>query len=372
MGLVPHERSTGRGPWNSADPGGEPTRTHPEGHPRPARSPRLGRCASSSSAPTDSSGPRSCGALLAAGHEVRGTVRAVDRGAALAGAGVEVVEADLTTARGWPEALDDVEAVLLTANAVAPRRGDNPVEVDAGCQRLVDDATRAGVRRFVLVSVPETAVDAKVPAMRERRALEQHVIHSGVPYSIVRFPPFMETWLALVGSSLPLRGEPHATIGRPSPFLRQYRRGTGTLVERRGLMRVPGPASHEHAFISVGDVATACAAAVDAPDVLNRVVEVGGPEVLTWADVAEVFGRVLGRKVRIVSTPGAGFAALSSLAAPVAKVPSATFSLNRYVASSRTPWPPGGAGLVDPAGMVTVEQFLAAKAELPSQLPSVS
>lgn len=317
-------------------------------------------------------GSRSCSALLAAGHEVRGTVRSFDRGVGLVAAGVEVVEADLATRQGWPHALTGVDAVLLTANAVAPRSGDDPAEVDAGCRRLVDDAARAGVRRFVLVSVPETAVDDKVPVMRERHALEKHVIDSGVPYSIVRFPPFMECWLALVGSSLPLRGEPNATIGRPSPFLRRFRRLTGTLVERRGLMLVPGPASHEHAFISVDDVAGACAAAVDAPEALNQVVEVGGPEVLTWADVAEVFGRVLGRKVRILSTPGAVYAALAIVAAPVAKVPSATFALNRSVASSRTPWSPGGAGLVDPAQMVTVEGFLTAKAALPEVLPSVT
>lgn len=303
---------------------------------------------------------------------MRGTVRAVDRAVPLGDAGVELVEADLTVRPGWTQALDGVDAVLLTANAVAPRRGDNPGQVDVGCRSLVDDAARAGVGRFVLVSVPESTVDDKVPTMRARRALERHVIESGMPYSIVRFPPFMECWLALVGSSLPLRGEPNATIGRPSPFLRQFRRGTGTLVDRRGVMLVPGPTSNGHAFISVDDVATACASAVDAPAVLNRVVEVGGPEVLTWTDIAEAFARVLGRKVRIVSTPGPVYAALSSLTAPVAKVPSATFGLNRYMASCQTPWSPGGGGLVDPDGMVTVVNFLAAKAELPEQLPLVS
>ena len=317
-------------------------------------------------------GARSCSTLLASGHDVRGTVRSVDRGVALASAGVEVVEADLTTRHGWTQALAGIDAVLLTANAVAPRSGDKPGEVDAGCRRLVDDSASAGVGRFVLVSVPETPVDDKVPTMRERRALERHVIASGMPHSILRFPPFMECWLALVGSSLPLRGEPNATIGRPSPFLRQFRRGTGTLVERHGVMLVPGPPSNQNAFISVDDVATACASAVEAPADLNHVVEVGGPESLTWTDVAKVFGRVLDRKVRTVSTPGAVYAALAHVAAPVAKVPSATFGLNRYMAACQTPWPPGGGGLVDPARMVTVEAFLAAKAELPEQLPKVS
>jgi dihydroflavonol-4-reductase len=92
-------------------------------------------------------GARSCSTLLAAGHGVRGTVRSVDRGVSLAGAGVEVVEADLTTRPSWTRALEGVDAVLLTANAVAPRSGDNPREVNAGCRRLVDDAARAGVGR---------------------------------------------------------------------------------------------------------------------------------------------------------------------------------------------------------------------------------
>jgi uncharacterized protein YbjT (DUF2867 family) len=181
----------------------------------------------------------------------------------------------------------------------------------------------------------------------------------------------MECWLALVGSSLPLRGEPHATIGRPSPFLRKFRSVTGSTVEKRGLMLVPGPTTHRQAFISVADAAAACVAAVDREDLSGRTIDVAGPEVLTWVEVARIFSEVLGRPVRAVSTPTAVFAALSALMRPVAAVPSRTMALNRYVGASETGWTEPGGGLVDPSTMTTVQRFLRSKAALPAVSPTV-
>ncbi|HET6967641.1 MAG TPA: hypothetical protein VFI44_05160 [Ornithinibacter sp.] len=188
---------------------------------------------------------------------------------------------------------------------------------------------------------------------------------------ILRFPPFMECWLALVGSSLPLRGEPNATIGRPSPFLRRFRRATGSMVEARGMMLVPGPTSHRQAFIAVPDVAAACVAAVSRADLGGRTIEVAGPEVLSWVDVAETFSRVLGRRVRAVSTPAGVFAVAAAVLRPVAPVPSRTMALNRFMGASETVWEPPGGGLVDPSTMTTVEEFLGRKAALPAALPVV-
>ena len=238
-------------------------------------------------------------------------------------------------------------------------------------RRLVDTAGRLGIRRLVLPSVPVTDVDEHVPLAAERRRIEDG-IRAAVPGSVIlRFPPFMEAWLALVGSSLPLRGEPNSTMGRPSPFLRRFRRATGSMVEARGLMLVPGPTSHRQAFIAVSDVAAACAA-VSRADLDGRTIEGAGPEVLSRVDVAEVFSRVLGRRVRAVSTPVAVFAAAAAVLRPVAPVPSRTMALNRFMGASETPWVPAGGGLVDPTTMTTVEEFLTAISALPATLPVVA
>ena len=315
-------------------------------------------------------GAACCRALLADGRSVRRSVRSVARGARLDG--VELVEADLARDPDLDALLRGIETLVITANVAAPRAGDDPARFIEGEHRLIDTAGRLGVSRIVLPSLPKSSVDEKVPIAAARRLLEQRVM-AAVPGSVVlRFPPFMEVWLALVGSSLPLRGEPFATIGRPSPFLRTFRRATGSTVEKRGLMLVPGPTSNRQAFIAVDDVAAACAVAVGDEDLAGRTLDVGRPEVLTWVEVADVFSRVLGRRVRPVSTPTAVFAAAAAVLRPFAQVPSATMALNRYMGSSESVWTPGGGGVLDPAAMTTVEQFLRRKAALPAALPVVA
>lgn len=315
-------------------------------------------------------GSTCCSQLLAGGHAVRGTVRTLNRARNLPGIDPFVI--DLTRHPNFPALLADVDAAIITANTAAPRAGDHPADLEAALHELVDAAATAGIHRIVLPSVPATPLDHHVPLAASRRRLEEHLL-TAVPASVVlRFPPFMEAWLALAGSSLPLRGEPHATIGRPSPFLRRYRSMTGTSVENRGRLLVPGPTRNRQAFIAVADVATACTSALARDDLAGRTVDVGGPQALSWDDVAEEFAEVLHRPVRAVSTPGAVFAALSAITRPFAPTPSATFALNRWMAASETNWPAGGADLIDPAAMTTVRDFLTAKAALPDTLPEVA
>lgn len=316
-------------------------------------------------------GAACCRALVGSGHDVRGSVRRLDRAAGLGLDRVELVEADLATGPDLTALLDGVDAVVLTANAVAPRAGDDTDAFSRGVRALVETSGSAGVERIVLPSLPVTDIDDDVPLAAERRRIERAVL-TAVPGSVIlQLPPFMEVWLALVGSEIPLRGEPNATIGRPSPFLQRFRRATGTMVERRGMLLVPGPTSHRHAFITVPDAAAALAAAVARPDLAGQTLEVGGPQVLSWNEVAEIFSRLLGRRVRALSTPTAVFAVAAAVLRPIAPTPSRTMALNRFLGASEAPWTPGGGGLLDPADMTTVEEFLTAKLALPATLPTV-
>ena len=216
-------------------------------------------------------GAACCRALAADGHVVRGSVRARSRAEGLDLGGAHLVESDLTGGGSLDPLLDGVEAIVLTANSAVPRAGDDPARLNGALIRLVDVAGASGVRRVVLPSLPVSTVDEQVPLAAERRRLEEEV-RRAVPGSVIlRFPPFMECWLALAGSSVPLRGEPNPTVGRPSPFLRQFRKGTGSIVEKRGLMLVPGPTTRRQAFIAVADAAAACVAAVSRPELA------GGP-----------------------------------------------------------------------------------------------
>ncbi|TFV83453.1 hypothetical protein E4P38_20035 [Blastococcus sp. CT_GayMR16] len=147
----------------------------------------------------------------------------------------------------------------------------------------------------------------------------------------------MEVWLALVGSELPLRGELRPTLGRPYPTLQRFRRLTGAPIDRHGVMVVPGPASARQAFLSVHDAARGLAAAVG-EGTGSGAVDLGGPESLSWTDVAAIYADVLGRRVRVVSQPAAAFAVLQRVFAPVAPSLAGVMGLNRLIATSETDW----------------------------------
>lgn len=316
-------------------------------------------------------GAACCAELADRGIPVRATVRDRRRASDLPST-VEVVELELTDGpkpRG--EALTGVDVVILSANSAVPRRGDRPGATEEAALALVDEATAAGVRRIVLPSIPVTAVDDDVPMARARRTVERRLAAAPLESWVLRFPPFMESWLALVGSSIPLRGEPHATIGRPSPFLRRFRSLTGSLVEDRGRMLVPGPATSRHAFIAVADAARACVEATQQAGGKTTELEVAGPEILTWNVVAARFASVLDRPVKISTTPAAVYGAAATVLRPFGGAPWRTMALNRFVASHETAWSPPGGGLVDPTSMTTVEEFLRGKVALDPALPRV-
>jgi uncharacterized protein YbjT (DUF2867 family) len=318
-------------------------------------------------------GAACCEELIGRKVPVRASVRAPARGRDLGARGAEIVTLDLTGGRSaMRAAVTGAQGMVLSANAVTPRAGDRPDAVDEGISVLVEEAVAGGVRRIVLPSVPVTALDDAVPFVASRRRLESQVVTAAIESRILRLPPFMECWLALVGSSLPLRGEPYATIGRPSPFLNRFRGLTGSVVEDHGLMLVPGSPQARQAFVSVRDAARMCVEAACRPGSGSETIEAAGPEVLSWRQVADTFERVLGRRVRILSTPATVYAVMSRALGVVSDVPARTMALNRYLAAAETAWSSAGGGLVDPGSMITVEAFLRDKASLPSELPSVA
>lgn len=158
-------------------------------------------------------GERCTAALASRGQAVRASVRDPQRGAVLQRSGVELVRLDVTDPAQRRHAVTGVDTVLVTANSVVPRAGDRPSQMDRSLHDLVDDAEAAGVQLFVLPSVPVTNVDAHVPYVRARRELEQRLASSSMSSWVLRFPPFMECWFALVGSSVPLRGERYRPLG---------------------------------------------------------------------------------------------------------------------------------------------------------------
>ena len=315
-------------------------------------------------------GSHLCAELVARGLTVRGSVRAPERGLDLEDLGVKTVVADITSGEGVRPHLDGVETVVLTANAATPRSTDRVRAFPAAMHRVIRQCERSDVERFVLVSVPRSQADAGKGYFDDRRGLEAQLQDSPMASVVLRFGPFMDVWLALAGSNLPLRGEPHATVGRPSMIIRRIRRRTGLSVDQRGILWVPGDIDRRNSFIAIRDATLACADAVTRPDVAGKTFEVGGPEVLTSRDVARLFGEAIGREVRPRSVPTGVFQVGSALLRPVGGATAETFRLLRIISQTEAVYQPGGR-LLAPDSLLTMRSFLAEKAALPDVVPFV-
>ena len=316
---------------------------------------------------TGALGTRVVRRLSVEGRDVRALVRPMSEHGHLQGLPrVQIAYGDLRDAASVDAAVAGTSHIVATASAIIPRAGDRLEDIDRhGYRTLIDAAVRHQVERFVMVSLAVTPYDDQIEPLRVRRETERYLEDSGVPYAIVQSEMFMEAWLALPGSSIPLRREEAPTLRRPFKFQQLYRRATGELVEKRGVMLVPGSAERRNAFIATDDVAKILVAALDHPRVENQVIAVGGPRALDWNEVAEIYSRLLGKRVRVITTPAAVFHAQQRLLRPVAPTVANMMALNRFAAlvdgqATSEPW----ASILEVGPMKTVEEFLAEKVAL--------
>jgi uncharacterized protein YbjT (DUF2867 family) len=235
--------------------------------------------------------------LAAAGH----TVRVLRRSGS---ADPRAVVGDLATGAGLGAAVAGVAAIVHCASD--PR---DPRRVDVtGTRRLLDAARAVGRPHVVDVSI--VGVDRIPYAYYRAKAIaEEAVIASGLPWTVLRATQFHEFTAALVG---------HLTR----------------------LPVVPAPRGWRVQPVDVGEVAARLAAAVDEGPA-GRLPDLGGPEVLSIADLARRHLAATDRRRPVVPlpVPGAFSAALRAGAnlAPDSRVGDtfAQFLAGRFT-SSRT------------------------------------
>ena len=168
--------------------------------------------------------------------------------------------ADVLTAEGLAEALTGADALVDLTNS--PSFDDGPVMdfFTRSSANLVAAAQESGVGLYVALSIVGVDGLPESGYMRAKVAQEKTIAESGLPYSIVRATQFQEFATAIVGSL-----------------------DTGDEV------RVPDALIQP---IAADDVAAEVArVAVAAP--LNGVVNIGGPDKISFADLA---GAVLAKQ----------------------------------------------------------------------------
>ena len=211
-------------------------------------------------------------------HELRGRdlpvrclVRDLSRGAKLAAWGCELAEGDVTDPESLNRAVAGVDTVIhLVAIRQGRREQFRRIMVE-GTRELLAAAKDAGVRRFVHMSALGASRETKdlVPYYGAKWETEQQVQGSGIPYVIFR-PSFV---FAQGGGIL-------------KTFAKLAKIGPVTAVTGKGTQRIQP--------IWAGDLAKYFAEAVERDDVVGRLFELGGPDVVSWNEFWERLKRVRG------------------------------------------------------------------------------
>ena len=304
--------------------------------------------------------------LVNNGQKVRALVRSTSSAAYLKVLGVDLVTGDLRDTVSVRAACQGVNTIIATANVVIRRAGDDFRSVEGtGYQNLIDSAKQQGVGQFIYASVAVTPIDDKVLPLKYKRLNEQRLQDSGLNYTIVRMSVFMDVWLALLGSQIPTRGAESPTVERPFWFSKFYLGMIGRMIDDRGIAIVPGSGKTRHAFIAVRDVARFLARCVGHPQATRTILHLGGPQVLSWDEALDVFGQVLGKKIRPVHVPIGIFKANNALLKPFAEGPAAIMGMNWMTGSADSAYPTTDADRILGQPLMTMHDFLAQKIELP-------
>ncbi len=197
--------------------------------------------------------------LQAAGHRVKLMSRR--------GTGPGGVRGDLATGRDLSQALSGVEVVV---HAATDARGDYWQTDVAGTRRLVQAVDRDRVRHLVYVSI--VGVD-RIPFgyYRAKFAAEQVLLASGLPVTLLRITQFHDFVDELLGTA------------RRGPIL-------------------PVPMGWQVQPVDDGEAAAYVASVAGGPS-SGDVVEYGGPEELTAAELARAWAAAREPGTRVVATP---------------------------------------------------------------------
>lgn len=200
----------------------------------------------------------------------------------LASTGTELVRGDLTEPQSLAQACRGKSVVIAAAHSMIGRGRYASARVDGkGMTALMDVASQEGVKHLIFLSVIGARPDHPIDFWRTKWKAEQHLISSGLPYTIIRCAAFME-WHV------------YEFIGKQ--------------VLANGKVFIPGSGENPISFVSVRDVAALIDICVDSPSLRSRTIVIAGPEHATRNEIARMYGERAHRQVviRHISRPVLG------------------------------------------------------------------
>ena len=141
---------------------------------------------------------------------------------------------------------------------------------------LVNAASRAGIKRFVHVSIANPSADSPLPYYWGKAANEKAVVESGMTYAILR---------------------PTVLIGTEDILINNI----AYLMRRFPFFALPGDGSYGIQPVYVEDLAELAVEAIYRKD--NSMIDAVGPDIFTFKEMVELIGEKVGAKRTLISLP---------------------------------------------------------------------
>jgi uncharacterized protein YbjT (DUF2867 family) len=218
--------------------------------------------------------------LIDGGQQLRVLVRDPMKAAAFKVRGAQVIVGDALNLASVTQAAQGVDHIVSLV-AVRRNRPQSFLEVNVDGPRILGEAAKAaGVKSVVLVSAIGARLDGNYKYLTSRWMGEQELAKTGVPGTVLRFSLVLAEEGGVIHDF-----ERMAKFG-PGPFL-----------------IIPGDGQAHLQPILREDAARCVLEAIEKPELLGKIVELGGPEVVTFENILDWFLQARGIKKRKLKIP---------------------------------------------------------------------
>jgi len=204
------------------------------------------------------------------------SLRAMSRRGGPAGAPgkVEWVRGDLMDPGSLDAALEDVDVVVSSANGYMKET----IEADfEGNRNLIEAAARAGVKRFVFLSIVACDAAPDVPHFHAKKVAEDLIKAAGLPYVLVRAPAFLDQSADYVADGV-----------------------------RAGRFYVVGDKTTRWSYVLSDDLAVnlAQAATYAGDEIVNQTIDVGWRDgAKSQKEIADIISQITGKSLSLWTVP---------------------------------------------------------------------
>jgi uncharacterized protein YbjT (DUF2867 family) len=209
--------------------------------------------------------------LESRGHFVRALVRSPEKLEELRDGLDEIVQGEVTEAETLEGSCEGIDVVFSSVGITKQKGKLTFKDVDyQGNKNLLEVAKRAGVKKFIYVSILDGSSLCHLDIVKAHEDFVDELKASGLDYAVLRPTGFFSDM-----------GEIYKMASKGRVYL--FGRGDNRINPIHG-----------------ADLAVRCA---DALEMEQQEIDVGGPEIMTWREIATLALRTQDKPVKITSVP---------------------------------------------------------------------